>query len=392
MSDTSREFLQRFAISGLSKERKDEAINEEILLGKYTGEFFIKSKDGVIISTDILNRLKSSTENAIRYAESAGMVGDIYKIDFENIIMPCHIDYDINILGNEPIDLGHCNEFLLNFDYDEFDIVGDEVRPVNGENIVQLTIEVVKINGFVEEVVNTNQLIINSLFGNMLPDPYDENKVYNKGDVIVRLKDDGNYELLVCDKNNVTGPFNEDNWSPISFTDLFKDSSVILQNNTSIKNIQEGMADDLATLVYNLAGILDNKMEFNQIYRENFRNLDNINLINGNFEMGFVESNNILEFQMNEPKEIQFKPIKVKLKHFIEIIGTVGIECDITFNALDNDPFWFNINDAIMDGSFFDIPEFEKEDNIQYAMNIRIKCNCEENSSIKISDLMVVFI
>ena len=75
MSDTSREFLQRFAISGLSKERKDEAINEEILLGKYTGEFFIKSKDGVIISTDILNRLKSSTENAIRYAESAGMVG-----------------------------------------------------------------------------------------------------------------------------------------------------------------------------------------------------------------------------------------------------------------------------------------------------------------------------
>ena len=57
MSDTSREFLQRFAISGLSKERKDEAINEEILLGKYTGEFFIKSKDGVIISTDILNRL-----------------------------------------------------------------------------------------------------------------------------------------------------------------------------------------------------------------------------------------------------------------------------------------------------------------------------------------------
>ena len=153
MSDTSREFLQRFAISGLSKERKDEAINEEILLGKYTGEFFIKSKDGVIISTDILNRLKASTENAIRYAESAGMIGDLYRIEFDNINMPCHIDYDVNILGNETINLGQCNEFLLNFDYDEFDIVGDEVRPVNGENIVQLTIEVVKINGFVEEVV-----------------------------------------------------------------------------------------------------------------------------------------------------------------------------------------------------------------------------------------------
>lgn len=243
-----------------------------------------------------------------------------------------------------------------------------------------------------EEVVNTNQLIINSIFGSVLPEIYDENKVYNKGDVVIKVKEDGTYELIVVGKDGVTGPFNDEDWSSISFTDIFKDSSVIMQNNTTIINMQEGMADDLATLVYNLAGILDNKMEFNQIYRENFRNLDNINLINGNFEMGFVESNNILEFQMNEPKEIQFKPIKVKLKHFIEIIGTVGIECNITFNALDNNPFWFNINDAIMDGSFFDIPEFEKEDNIQYAMNIRIKCNCEENSSIKISDLMVVFI
>ena len=44
------DLIQRFAISALSRERKDEAVNEEILVGKYTGEFFIKSKDGVVIS------------------------------------------------------------------------------------------------------------------------------------------------------------------------------------------------------------------------------------------------------------------------------------------------------------------------------------------------------
>ena len=153
MSDTTRESLQRFAVSGLSKERKSEAINEEILLGKYTGEFFIKTKEGIIISTDILNRLKSSTENAIKYAEAANIGGSIFKVDFENLIMPCHIDYDINIIGNEGIEIGKSNTFLLNLDYDEFDIIGDEIKPINGENIVQLVVEVTNNDNTVEEFI-----------------------------------------------------------------------------------------------------------------------------------------------------------------------------------------------------------------------------------------------
>ena len=153
------------------------------------------------------------------------------------------------------------------------------------------------------------------------------------------------------------------------------------------------MADDLATLVYNLAGLLDNDMEFNQIFRENFKNIDNINLINGQHNIGSLESkNNILEFQLNEAKAIDSIPSKFKLKHYIEMVGVVGIECNLTFNGLDDEPFWFNANDAILDGSFFEIPEFEKEENIPYALNINIKCNCEANSSVKISDIMVVFI
>ena len=59
------ELVQRFAISALSKERKDEALNEEIMVGKYTGEFFIKSKDGIIISTDVLNRLNASSNTLL---------------------------------------------------------------------------------------------------------------------------------------------------------------------------------------------------------------------------------------------------------------------------------------------------------------------------------------
>lgn len=140
--------IQRFAMSGLSKERKDEAVNEEILLGKYTGEFFIKSKDGVIISTDILNRLKSSTDSAIRLAESTGMTGGLYKVDFDNMILPTHIDYSVNILSNEPIELPtETKKILLNIDFDEYDIIVDEVKPISTNALVTVKITISKADG-----------------------------------------------------------------------------------------------------------------------------------------------------------------------------------------------------------------------------------------------------
>lgn len=144
MSDMNlEELLQRFAVSGLSRERKDEAVNEEILVGKYTGEFFIKTKDGVVISTDILNRLKASTDNAIRLAELCGMVGDLYKIDFEQLTLPNHVDYSVNIIEGEPIELPiDTKKVLLNLDLDEYDIMGDVAQPVNTEAMVKITFEI----------------------------------------------------------------------------------------------------------------------------------------------------------------------------------------------------------------------------------------------------------
>ena len=160
------DLIQRFAVSALSKERKDEAVNEEILVGKYTGEFFIKSKDGIIISTDVLNRLKSSTDNAIRVAESVGMVGNLYKLDFDNLPMPLHVDYDVNLIEGEPIRVdGECKSLLFKIDFDEFDIIGDTVKPVNSDAIVKINIELM-LNGVIElfeiekSIQSINQTII----------------------------------------------------------------------------------------------------------------------------------------------------------------------------------------------------------------------------------------
>ena len=160
------DLIQRFAVSALSKERKDEAVNEEILVGKYTGEFFIKSKDGIVISTDVLNRLKSSTDNAIHVAESVGMVGNLYKLDFDNLAMPLHVDYDVNLIEGEPIRVdGNCKSLLFNIDFDEFDIIGDTVKPVNSDAMVKIIIElmldeVTELFEIEKSIQSINQTII----------------------------------------------------------------------------------------------------------------------------------------------------------------------------------------------------------------------------------------
>lgn len=149
MSDINlEELLQRFAVSGLSRERKDEAVNEEILIGKHTGEFFIKTKDGVVISTDILNRLKASTDNAIRLAELSGIIGDLYKVEFDQLVLPNHVDYLVNIIEGEPIELPiETKKVLLNLDLDEYDILEETAKPINTEAIVKIVIEVALGNG-----------------------------------------------------------------------------------------------------------------------------------------------------------------------------------------------------------------------------------------------------
>lgn len=135
------DMIQRFAISALSRERKGEALNEEIIAGKFTGEFYIKSKDGVVLSADILNREKAATDNAIRIAELVGMTGRLFKVDFEYMTLPNHMDYSTNIVLNEPISIPDgCKDMLINLDLDEYDILGDSFKPIHSEGKVKIVI------------------------------------------------------------------------------------------------------------------------------------------------------------------------------------------------------------------------------------------------------------
>lgn len=244
-----------------------------------------------------------------------------------------------------------------------------------------------------DQVISSFQLIVNSIFGGKLPDIYNENNIYNKGDYVIVIEN-GKHVIKHVTVDGVTGPFDPENFKEVVFTEIIQDTNVLVQNITEIKVVQEAVTDDLATLVYELAGMLDNRLSMNILYRENFKTPDHITINNGIFSPGFIQSvpNKGIDFQLASPIELNTKPAKFKLKHYTEIQGIPTLGCFITFNALDSNPAWFNVSEALLSSSFFDIPSFEKEDGKPYALNIRIHGNSAYESNIKISDLMVVFL
>lgn len=246
-----------------------------------------------------------------------------------------------------------------------------------------------------KDVVNSYNLIMNILFGGKVPEIYDENKIYNKGDCVI-IEKDGIYTVVTIIKDGVTGPFNPENVGEIVFTDLFKDSSILTQNNTEIHTKQEALSDDLATLVYELAGLIDNRLSLKVLYRENFKDTENLNIRIGLHTPGNIQAipKLGLDVELKQPVQLSTEPKTFKFKHFIEIVGLPTISCKITFNALDKNPYWFNANDALLSADFFKIPveEMQKEQDVPYALNLKLNVDCAEGMMFKISDLMVVFV
>ena len=75
--------------------------------------------------------------------------------------------------------------------------------------------------------INIQQLYFNYIFGDKIPDGYDENKVYNSGDTIIRINEDNVYEILTCTTDNTTGVFNSNYWQVVSLTEIVKNGDII---------------------------------------------------------------------------------------------------------------------------------------------------------------------
>lgn len=132
--------LNRFAISALSKKYKDQALNEEIMVDKTTGEFLIKSPNGTLMSFDAINRRRSTINDATDYALMQNMYGNMYEVKIDGLILPEPVAYDTEILS-EPVTLkSNLKKVLFFIDLDEIVVDGDVGEATENEPIVTIKI------------------------------------------------------------------------------------------------------------------------------------------------------------------------------------------------------------------------------------------------------------
>lgn len=111
--------LNRFAISALSKKYRNQAINEELIVDKTTGEYLVKSPLGTVMSIDAINRRRSTIIDATSYALMQNMYGNMYEIKVDGLAFPEAIKYEKNILS-EPVELKtNLKKLLFFIDLDE---------------------------------------------------------------------------------------------------------------------------------------------------------------------------------------------------------------------------------------------------------------------------------
>ena len=113
----------RFGISLLSKERFNEAYNEEVMIDKFTGEVLIKSKDGDVVSYNYNSRLKSQLSAIKLTANNMSVYGDIVSIEMDDVVAPFTMEYEKNYIST-PIVLPYhnCKKILFNADIDPITI------------------------------------------------------------------------------------------------------------------------------------------------------------------------------------------------------------------------------------------------------------------------------
>lgn len=96
-----------------------------------------------------------------------------------------------------------------------------------------------------EGPMNIYQLILNTMFGDKLPEFYDPTKEYNKGDSVIDRLEDGSYVLRVVNNyEGTSGDFKEEDWTTTYFTDLFKEGSALDIDFTKIVQIADTEPND----------------------------------------------------------------------------------------------------------------------------------------------------
>lgn len=205
---------------------------------------------------------------------------------------------------------------------------------------------------------------------------------------LTRVKDDNGEYVLILPINTVEDVLVDLNTGE-TLADLI--SNIVKETDDTRLTVIE----DLSSVVNALAGLIDVKLPLNHIYRENFKNTDNILKTAGTFFEGGVRSlqGQSIDFKLINPIDLKSKPDKFKITHISKYIGSPAITCLVTFNAKDTSPSWFDCKEVFTTGLFAEVPNIpNKEENKPYSLNIQFKCTCDSSSTFELNDLSILYV
>lgn len=160
-----------------------------------------------------------------------------------------------------------------------------------------------------------------------------------------------------------------------------------------VNDNKASIVEDMATVLSKIAGLIDDNLSLNHIHRENFKTDSNLIVTQGTFESGSVRAGNnqSYDFKFKNPVELKSKPEKFKLQHVIKYVGSPTLSCEITFNAKDSSPQWFDCASVLASNIYALVPAItNKEQGVPYAINIRLYGNCDTSSTFEASDLTII--
>jgi hypothetical protein len=121
----------RFAISMLSKSRKAEAINEELMVDKSTGEILIRGVAGEYVSYNRLARFESHINRVTEICHRHNFLGKVYSLELDDYDTPMAIPETTNLLasGNQVLSLNKkLRTLYLSLDLDCLNSVMDQEK------------------------------------------------------------------------------------------------------------------------------------------------------------------------------------------------------------------------------------------------------------------------
>jgi hypothetical protein len=121
--------MNRFGISFLSKSRQLEALDEEVMIHKGTGEVVLKGLTGEILSYNKVSRFNDHVNKVTNMCHTLNLLGKMYEIEFDAIDVPEVIVEGANLLDSYALMTTNkrISKMLISIDLDNLKIVSPDV-------------------------------------------------------------------------------------------------------------------------------------------------------------------------------------------------------------------------------------------------------------------------